>query len=32
MNVYRKGKGSEASMVVEVDSIVNDDIIHKLEK
>ncbi|WP_461613723.1 L-serine ammonia-lyase, iron-sulfur-dependent subunit beta [Clostridium sp. Marseille-QA1073] len=32
MNVYRKGKGSEASMVVEIDSIVNDDIIHKLEE
>jgi L-serine dehydratase len=31
MNVYRKGRGSEASMVVETDSIVEERIIDKIK-
>lgn len=31
MNVYRKSRGSEASMVVETDSKVDDDIIEKIK-
>ncbi|EQB90076.1 L-serine dehydratase, beta chain [bioreactor metagenome] len=31
MNVYRKARGSEASMVVETDGEVNDDIIEKIK-
>ncbi len=31
MNVYRKSKGSEATMVVETDGIVDEDIIEKIK-
>jgi len=31
MNVYRKARGSEASMVVETDSVVEERIIEKIK-